>query len=181
MNKTVSSILIAINFIGLLSIVFFQITDRQKVVFIDSSKVINSYEGMIAARKDYQSKMQIWQANIDTLATDIQKQISVYEKTKGSLSKKELELTQQLIQSKQQQLAQYQKAISDKAGQEDAIATKKVVDEINAYIKTYGESENYTIVFAATEYGNIAYAKEYLNITEEVIEGLNNKYKGVIK
>lgn len=151
---------------------------NDKVVYVDSSKIINNYQGMVAARKEYQNKIVVWKANIDTLTGEIRNDIVKYEKESPKMTLKEKELTKQLIQSKQQQLAQYQQATNDKATQEDAAATKKVIDEINAYIKSYGEERNYNIVFAATEYGNIAYAKEYLDITDKVIEGLNNKYAG---
>ena len=175
MNKNLSGVLTSLNFVGLLTLAFFHFSNQQKVAYIDSPKVINAYQGMVDARKVYQGKVAIWKANIDTLAKEIQKEIIKYEGESSKLTSKEKELTKQLIQTKQQQLAEYQKAINEKAGQEDAAATKKVIDEINAYIKKYGEEKNYTIVLAATEYGNIAYAKDYLDITDKVIEGLNKK------
>ncbi|MEM8567076.1 MAG: OmpH family outer membrane protein, partial [Bacteroidota bacterium] len=56
--------------------------------------------------------------------------------------------------------------------------TSQVLEQINAYLKTYGEQNNYRIILAATEYGNVAYAADGLDITEEVLEGLNNEYAG---
>jgi outer membrane protein len=153
-------------------------SNNYNVVYVDSSKVINSYEGMITARKEFQAKVATWKANIDTLTKEITNETARYARSRSKLSSREQELTQKLVESKRQQLAQYQQAISEKANQEDAAATRKIIDEINAYIKSYGEQNGYTIVLAATEYGNIAYAKEYLDITDKVIEGLNNKYSG---
>lgn len=94
------------------------------------------------------------------------------------MSVKERELSRELIKTKQKQLADYQQALSTQAQQEDARMTGEVVGEINAYLKKYGERKGYTIVMAATEYGNIAYADEHLDITEEVLEGLNKEYSG---
>lgn len=179
-NKILTSLLL-INLIGTLALVYLHFNDTEKVVYIDSTKVINAYHGMAEARKEYQAKVAIWKGNIDTLATEIQQDITKYEKESLKMTVKEKDLTKQLIKNKQQRLAEYQRAINEKAGQEDATATKKVVDEINAYIKGYGQANNYTIVLAATEYGNIAYAKEYLDITDSVIEGLNKKYNGSVK
>lgn len=178
-NKFVSTLSV-INFAALLAFAVFFFLDKEKIVYIDSTKVINSYEGMIAARKDYQGKIAVWRANIDTLTLEVQREIAKYEKESSRMTSREKDLTKQLIHTRQQQLAQYQNAINEKAGQEDAAATKKIIDEINAYIKTYGEEHDFTIVFAATEYGNIAYAQDFLNITQEVIEGLNKKYTGQV-
>jgi outer membrane protein len=56
--------------------------------------------------------------------------------------------------------------------------TSDVVTQVNAYLKKYGESKGYTVILAATEYGNLAYADDDLDITDEVLEGLNKEYSG---
>ncbi len=167
------NVLVVLNLIALIVLAAFFLADRDTIVFIDSTKVINSYDGMAEARKAYQAKVTAWKANIDTLAVEVQKEVLRYEKEGARMSPREKDLSQELIRTKQEQLIGYQKAVNEQAGQEDATATKKVIDEINAYIKAYGQANGYTIVLAATEYGNIVYAEEYLDITEKVIEGLN--------
>jgi len=174
------TILCGINFTGLIVLLYlFFGNSSQKVVYIDSVKVINSYQGMAKARTEYQNKVTVWKANIDTLARDVQIQVDRYQSTSKGMSEKEKDLSRQLIQSKQKQLEEYQRAITEKASAEDAASTKKVIDEINAFIKAYGEEKKYSIILAATEQGNIAYAEKYLDITDKVIEGLNKKYGGV--
>ena len=64
------------------------------------------------------------------------------------------------------------------AQQEDSKTTGEVVSQMNAYLKTYGKSKGYKIIMAATEYGNIAYGEDGLDITEEVLKGLNDNYSG---
>jgi outer membrane protein len=41
---------------------------------------------------------------------------------------------------------------------------------------TYGKQHNYKIILIANQSGTIAYAREGLDITPEVIEGLNKDY-----
>jgi outer membrane protein len=150
----------------------------ERIAYVDSNKLVNGYQGMIDAREVYQKKAAGWKANIDTLANEVQQQIFQYEKDSPKMSAKERELSKELIRTKQKQLADYQQALNSQAQQEDSQMTNDVMTQMNAYIKKYGENNNYKIVFAATEYGNIAYADESLDITEKVLEGLNNEYKG---
>lgn len=148
------------------------------IVYVDSAKLMNGYQGMIDARKDYQQKASTWKANIDTLILEIQDEVASYERGASKMSSKEKELAGKLIQAKQQQLAEYQKAINEKASQEDSQLTNQVVQEVNTYLKEYGEGKGYRIILAATDYGNIVYAKDGLDITDKVLEGLNKKYRG---
>lgn len=151
---------------------------KQKLVYIDSVKLLNKYQGMIDARSDYQQKATSWKANIDTLSVEVQDAIKSYEKESIGMTKREKELSQELIRTKQRQLMDYQRAMQEKAQQEDGQMTSLVVEQVNAYIKQYGEKNGYKIIMAANEYGNIAYAEESLDITEVVLEGLNKQYTG---
>jgi len=94
------------------------------------------------------------------------------------MTKKEKELSQELIRTKQKQLMDYQRAMNEKAAQEDNTMTGQVLEQVNAYVKKYGEDKGYQIIMAATDYGNVAYADESLNVTDEVLEGLNKLYTG---
>lgn len=164
--------------VALVTLSFFQFFKADKVVYVDSVQLLNQYEGMINARKLFQQKTEGWKANIDTLTNEVKTAIMDYEKSSSSMSAKERQLSQELIRTKQNQLAQYQQAMNSQAQQEDQKMTSDVVVQVNAYLKKYGESKGYTIIFAATEYGNIAYADDDLNVTQEVLAGLNKEYKG---
>lgn len=151
---------------------------KVEVAFVYSSKLINGYKGMEVARKDFESKAIVWKANIDSLALEVNREIMEFEKGNSRMSSKERSLSQELIKAKQSQLAQYQQAMQAKAREEDAKVTKAVLEKINAYIATYGKEKGITIILAATDYGNIAYADSKLDLTEEVLQGLNNEFAG---
>lgn len=149
-----------------------------KLVYVDSGKLINGYQGMIDARAAYKAKAVSWKANIDTLSSEVQKSIFDYEKENARMTLKEKQLTEELIRTKQKQLYDYQQAMNAQAQQEDNKMTSEVVTQINAYLKKYGKEKGYNLIFAATDYGNIAYAAEGLDITDAVLEELNRQYQG---
>jgi outer membrane protein len=166
-----------LNFLGLLFLGYVT-SQHPSIVYVDSNQLINNFKGMQNARKVYQQKAVTWKANIDTLSAEVQRQIVDYEKQSGKMSVKERQLSEELIRTKQKQLMDYQQAMNAQAQQEDSKMTGEVIVQINSFIKKYGEEKGYTIVMAATEFGNIAYAKEGLDITDEVLEGLNKEYSG---
>lgn len=170
-------ILFSLLFVSNAFLIYQHFTTSQKVVYVDSSKLLNGYQGMTDARKSYQLKVSVWKANIDTLVQEIQEDLKRYEKENSKMSLKERDLTQQLIQNKQKQLLDYQKATNEKAALEDDQMTKQVLDEINRFIKDYGQKDKRLIILA-TAGGNIAYANEGIDITDEILEGLNKKYQG---
>lgn len=179
MNKNVLQGLTILNTVILVSFIVYQLFIRdQRIVYVDSNKLVNGYTGMVDARKTYQQKATVWKANIDTLTNEVKALIMDYEKESTKMTVKERSLSQELIRTKQNQLNQYQQAMNTQAQQEDAKMTGEVLTQINAYVKKYGEEKGYNIIVAATEYGNLAYADEGLDVTDEVLEGLNREYQG---
>ncbi|WP_439698630.1 OmpH family outer membrane protein [Mucilaginibacter sp. AW1-7] len=149
---------------------------NDKIAYVDSAKILNEYKGSAEAKKAFQSKAKLWQANIDTLTNEVKSSIQKYEKSIATMSAKEQELSKQLIQTKQKQLSDYQHAIQENAKQEDGKLTQGVVSQINAFLLKYGKDHNYKMILIANQSGTIAYARDGLDITAKVIEEINNEY-----
>jgi outer membrane protein len=178
MNSRLLLPLGVVNLLGLIVLAYFFLSSNQKIYYVDSTVLVNGYKGMQLARQEYQKKTTAWKANVDTLANEVKAQIMNYEKESSKLSPNEKQLSQELIKTKQNQLMEYQRALNAQAQQEDDKMTGDVLNQINAYIKKYGKDHGYKIIMAATQYGNIVYADENLDLTKEVLEGLNKEYAG---
>jgi len=153
-------------------------SQSNRLVYVNSVKLLNGYQAMADARKDYEDKTKTWQANADTLMAEIQASFKKYESEMARMSAKEREQARQLIETKKQQLAQYQQSIEEKAHQQDLQLTQKVVDRANAFLERYGKEHDYQIILAANQTGNIIYAKDGLDITDQVLAVLNKEYTG---
>ncbi|MFN5168114.1 MAG: OmpH family outer membrane protein [Cyclobacteriaceae bacterium] len=149
-----------------------------QIAYVDSNKLVNGYKGMQKARQEYEQKTAVWKANIDTLVSEVKDQIMEYEKGAARMTDRERKLSQELIRTKQQQLEEYQQAMNLKAQEEDRQMTANVLSQVNAYITRYGKDKGYRLILATTDFGNIAYANEALDLTEEILEGLNEQYVG---
>lgn len=165
---------LTLSVIFLLFIFFFK---SEKIAYVDSGRILNEYKGTEQAKKAFQSKAKVWQANIDTLTNEVKYSIQKYEKSIATLSAKEQDLTKQLIQSKQKQLADYQHAIQQNAKEEDGKLTQGVVSQINAFLSKYGKAHNYKLILIANQSGTIAYGRDGLDITNDVIAEMNNEYE----
>lgn len=53
-----------------------------------------------------------------------------------------------------------------------------VLNQINDFIKKYSEEHNYTLVFGTTDDGNLLFGNKSVDITEDVLDELNNEYSG---
>lgn len=56
--------------------------------------------------------------------------------------------------------------------------TADIWKQINGYLKEYGKKNQFRFIYGATGSGNLMYADEIENISEEVIQYINQKYEG---
>lgn len=158
------------------SICYFK--SSSELVYVDVNKLLEGYKRTKVVRAEFEEKAKTLNANVDSLMTNWQNELKTYEKERSKMSKKELELKQQLLGNKQQQINNYQQAIQKQIQEEDKKATQTVINDINDYVKEYGKSNGYNIIFGASGGGNIMYANEGSDLTEDVLNGLNTEFEG---
>lgn len=136
-------------------------TDKGATRYVNPAKLLQGYHGAIAQHELFKAKAQNWQQRVDSLSTELQDLSKAPAATRAA---------------KEQQLLRYRDAVQQQAQQENQRLTKAVLDEINAYLKQYGKDQGYAFILGATESGNIVYAADGTDITEEVLKGLNIQY-----
>jgi len=157
---------------------FFFNQNASKQVYVDVNKLMEGYSRTKIVRAEFQEKAKTLQSNVDSLVTNWQNELKLYEKERSNYSEKELELKQELLGNKQQQINNYQQAIQKQIQEEDKKASQTIINDINDYVKEYGKKHGHQIIFGASGSGNIMYADEGTNLTQEVLEGLNSEFGG---
>lgn len=157
---------------------FFYLKSQSELVYVDVNKLMDGYKRTKVVRAQFEEKAKTLNANVDSLMTDWQKELKSYEKERSKMSAKELELKQKLLGNKQQQINNYQQAIQKQIQEEDKKATQTVINDINDYVKEYGKNQGYKIIFGASGGGNIMYADDVTDLTDDILEGLNAEFEG---
>lgn len=162
--------------IAALGVLYF--STQSNLVYVDVNKLLEGYNRTKVVRAEFESKAKVLNANVDSLMNDWQKELKLYEKERSTLTEKELGLKQELLGNKQQQINNYQQAIQKQIQEEDKKATQTVINDINDFVKEYGKIKGYKVIFGASGSGNIMYADKGADLTEQVLEGLNNDFDG---
>ncbi|MGY5351881.1 OmpH family outer membrane protein [Wenyingzhuangia sp. IMCC45533] len=177
MKKESLSLLISVAAILFALFTFvFQSSSKKHQVYVDVNQMIEGYKKTEKIRADFKLKATQMQSNVDSIVKNWQVELQDYEKTRSKMTKKELALKQELLANKQQQVNNYQEAVKRQLRGEDQKNTQTILNDINDYVKSYGKDHGYAIIFGATGSGNIMYAEEGADLTEDVLESLNKDY-----
>ncbi|QTA38410.1 OmpH family outer membrane protein [Thermosipho ferrireducens] len=131
-------------------------TQGPKLAYIDSSKVIQSYDKWLEVQSKYQEDVQFYTKKLNELANEIKEL-----KAKGA--------SQDIINSKMQEYAQKQQQYNKMLNDEYQKKFAEIEQEILSKIAEYAEIMGYDFVFNSK---SMAYGSTKYDITAQFIEYL---------
>lgn len=149
--------------------------------YVDLDTVLSRYnlakdynEEMLRMQTNAESQMKQHENKIKNFATTVQNKMQ----NNGYLSEESYKSDEQKMANMQTEAQRSMQTLQGNLAQAAAQAQKTINDSINAFIETYNKTRGYDAILfkAATLYINPA-----LDITDEVVEGLNARYNKVKK
>jgi Skp family chaperone for outer membrane proteins len=169
-NKWLLILLVAFGLIFLGITPFSYAASDYKFAYVDLSKVFDQYERTKESDKMLEKKASERQAQRDKSVEEIKKLKDEAE----LLSAKAKEEKQKLIDEKIQKLQDLDREVSTSLKKEKDEMLRDILKDIDKVITDYGKSEKYTIIF---DDRFLLYKDTQLNITDQVIKILNERYK----
>lgn len=150
-----------------------------RIAYVEVDTLMNQYQFC----RDYNLVLNKKAENIqNTLAEKqraLQQHYAAMQKkyeSNGFTTRDELERAQNSLQKEQQNLAELEQRLGNELAAENAKLTEEMRDSIQMFLKTYNKSKKYD--FILTKQGdNILLANAKYDITNQVVAGLNKRYK----
>ena len=157
-------------------------SDNQKVAYVEIDSIMSQYTYW----KDVTKIIKAKEANIQRTLAGKQKAIQAAAANfqQNVQANKYTQVQAQQIQASIQKRAQDADALQQRLGaeyqNEVAKYNKALSDSVHNYLKEYNKDKKFAIILAKSG-DNILYADPAYNITDDVIKGMNQAYKGMKK
>lgn len=147
--------------------------DNLTIAYLNSDTLLTKYNYYEEVSKKLEVKRLKLQQEYTRRAEGLQKQIEDYQKTVNNLTIAQARAIEEDLGMKRQNLRQYQETISQELMKEEAAITQGLYEKVSSYLKTYGDEHNLQVVLTYSAGSGLLYANDALNITDQVISGLN--------
>jgi len=148
-----------------------------KIAYINSDTVLKHYDYLEVNRQLLEDKNKKAEQDYRNRAISLQNEINAYQRNVASMTLGQVKATEEDLGKKQQNLQMYQQTLSQGLMEEEAKLQKALYDRITIYLKKIGAEKGYQVVLKFDPSSDVLYAGEALDISKEVIEGLNAEYK----
>ena len=150
----------------------------ESIVYVNSDSLLNNYEYFKDVRTSFEAKAKKAQADLQSKGTAFQREVAEYQKNAGTMSAEQRQSTEERLARKQEELGQLNQNASNSLGQQEMEENKKLYDKVSEYLKKFSAEKGYKLVLTySTSNPTVLYADKSLEVTKEVVDGLNAEYK----
>ncbi|WP_298487871.1 OmpH family outer membrane protein [uncultured Maribacter sp.] len=150
------------------------------VVVVDSQKVIEEYDGFKEAKDAYELRVKEFSKSFKEQRKIYESKSKEFEILESELNEQEKNIKRAKLVKMKEVLLKTGATIEEKSSKEEGKILQAVFNKVNGFIERYGKSKGYKVILGANGQGNILYVEGKSDITEEIIEALNQEYvKGV--
>ncbi|MFW5762446.1 MAG: OmpH family outer membrane protein [Cyclobacteriaceae bacterium] len=146
------------------------------VAYINSDSLLSNYEFFNELAEQMETKRQKLEAEYQNRAQGLQREIEQFQRNVNNMTIGQGRAVEEDLMKKQQNLLQYQERLQQQLLREEAQVNEKLYEKVSEYLKTYGKENNLKLVLTYQKGSGVLYADDSLNITEQVISGLNSAY-----
>ncbi|MFC2185887.1 OmpH family outer membrane protein [Fulvivirgaceae bacterium LMO-SS25] len=146
------------------------------IAYINSDTLLAKYDYFTEITGILEEKRNSAQAEYSNRAQGLQQEIETFQRTAQGMTMAQARAKEEELVQKQQTLQVYEQNLSQELMNEEAKLTNALYDTIADYLATYGKSRNLNIILTYTKGSGVLYANEGLDITNEAIKGLNERY-----
>ncbi|RYE12760.1 MAG: OmpH family outer membrane protein, partial [Sphingobacteriales bacterium] len=148
------------------------------IVYINQDSLLSKYNYAKDMSERLQKKGRSAQSDLDSRKQAFQREVAEYQKDANSLSAEQRAPIEQRLQRKGQELQTYEQNASAQFQNESGSETEKLFNKLVDYTKKYAKEKGYKMVLSYSKANpTILYGEETLDVTADVVKGLNDEYE----
>jgi outer membrane protein len=149
------------------------------IFYVQIDSVLSNFDMATDLSGELQSKFQASETEFQAKQKAYQDDVNDYQykAQRGLITRSEAQAAEQELYGKQQNLAKLQQDLSQDLQEKQTVMNRQVINAIMEYLKQNSAQLNYKYVLGTSFGGNILYANDSLDITKNIITGLNANYQ----
>jgi len=152
----------------------------QGIAYINIDTVIFKFNMFLDRRNDLVSKQKSAEAELNTKGGEYQKAAKDYQDkvNKGLITRATAAQIEQSLVQQQQELVSLRDKLQQNLVEEEQVMNRQVLEYITKFLEEHKSEYNYQYILGKSFGSVVLYGDNSLDITQKVLDAINNKYKG---
>ncbi|MDD2771215.1 MAG: OmpH family outer membrane protein [Bacteroidales bacterium] len=149
------------------------------IVYIRMDSLLNKYDLFLDLQTDLNAKARIVEDDLTKKGRAFENDVTSFQEKvqKGLITRSQAETQQNQLASRQQELEQFAQQKQMELAEENQVMLNRVLDALKTFLAEYRVLNNYDLILTTDGNSNtIIEGTTALDITKDVVEGLNQEY-----
>lgn len=147
--------------------------NSEHIAYVNFDSLLNNFSYYKKIKADAEAKRGRFEKDITAKKMAFQEEILAYQQTATGMTELQRQSKEQQLGKKQQDLAAYEQKQTELILKSEEKITEDLYKKISTYLKEYSKKKGLKVVLAYSKGNGILYANEQLDITKDVLKGLN--------
>ncbi len=158
-----------------------QISSTFSAAWVNVDTLINNYDMYFDMQKELEESGRKSEAELTTKSRDFEREANDFQNKvqKGLVTRSQAEQLQQGLAVKEQELYRLRDELRAKIADEQQVKLRLIQVSITDFLTEYNKTKGYHVILSSTFGGPLLYGHPSLDITQDVLKGLNEKYSSV--
>jgi outer membrane protein len=152
-------------------------TAPSKIAFINSDSVLKYYEFTKVNVSKLEEKGKRMEQDLKNRAMSLQGEIENYQRTRNTLTIGQAQAIEEDLGKKQQNFQMYQQSAAQQMDEDQNKMSLELYQKVTEFLDKYGKENGLQFVLKYNPSSDLLFASDSLDISKQVIEGLNAAYK----
>ncbi len=148
-----------------------------RLAYINADTVLKYYDYYKEVSLRFESKGKKLEQDLQNRAQALQNEIGAYQRNVNTMTIGQAKAVEEDLGKKQQNFRLYQQGIEQELGNEQGKVKLELYGNITSYLKKYGAEKGLEAVLKFDPTSDLLYGSSGIDITTEVIKGLNEVYQ----
>jgi outer membrane protein len=152
------------------------VTGPLSIAYIKSDSILKNYDYFKVQRDKLEAKGKQMDTDFRSRAQSLQNDFESYQRNLSNLTIGQAKTIEEDLGKKQQNLRLYQEQLSQDLLSEQNKMNEELYKKVTEFLKQYGEEKGLQVVLKFDTSSDLLYGVEALDITRDVVQGLNAAY-----
>lgn len=149
------------------------------VAYVNVDSLFDKYDKYQELKEIFQAKTNRSERDLRKRQEKLQQKMQAFQRKAqaGLMSQNDIKAAQEDLMVSENEIMQYQQTVATGLRQEELDLQDTIYNRIASYVERYNEEKGYQIILGVTKGGGVLYADQTLEITDAVLEGLNEEFQ----
>lgn len=144
-----------------------------EIVYINSDTLLEAYDYFNQLKNELESKQDSIDALLKAKGRSLESEVNAYQEKAPMMSPGQRAETEEKLMMKQQQIMDLKQSFLEELSVDESTMNDSIHANLNRFLKEFNSTRNYKFILGYQRGGGILLANDSLDITREVLEGLN--------